>query len=136
MRGFPSSFAVLCLLVAPQLAAQSGQASVGDSAHAALVVALKEELHRLLKAQDAYLAQHDTYTSVLPRSNFEAAPGHEVAIATAGNKGYSATVTGAQEPGLTCGLYVGSGTAPNAAIFKAREPACWRPLPNGSLSAE
>jgi hypothetical protein len=136
MRRCSHLMAAACLAVAPCLAAQAAPPAAADSAHAALVRTMKDDLRRLVKAQDAYLARHQEYATSLPGSEFAPADGHLVTIVSTGTLGWTGTVTAAQEPGLTCGLYVGNGVAPNGAVIQAREPACWRPLPDGSLSAE
>jgi hypothetical protein len=136
MRCCSHLIAAACLAVAPRLAAQAVPPTPADSAHAALVRTMKDDLRRLVTAQDAYLARHQEYATSLTGSAFAPADGHQVTIVSTGKLGWTGTVTAAQETGLTCGLYVGNGVAPNGAVIQAREPACWRPLPDGSLSAE
>ena len=120
-----------CLLIVPPAAAQTGHGSATDTAHAALVEGMKQDLRRLVKAEEGFFARHRTYTAVLPADDFETRPERQAVVVAHAEKGYSATMTTTEEPGLTCGLFHGSGKAPNAAITRAREPACWHNLPSG-----
>ena len=61
----------LCLV-----AAQTSHGSASDTAHAGLVEAMKHDLRRLVKAEDAFLARNSTYTGVLPKE-FATRPGAE-----------------------------------------------------------
>src|SRR5262245_30753721 len=124
-----------CLLAVPPLAAQTSDGSAPDTAHARLVEAMKQDLHRLVKAEDAFRARHDTYTGVLPPEQFAARPEHRVIVVAHESKGYTATMTTTEDPDLTCGLYDGIGVAPSPFISAARKPACWRVLPSGATVA-
>ena len=125
-----------CLLVVPPLVAQTSHGSAPDTAHARLVEAMKGDLHRLVKAEDAFRARHDTYTGVLPPEAFATRPERQVIVVAHADKGYSAMMTTTEEPGLTCGLYDGIGVAPSPAITAARKPGCWRVLPSGTTVAD
>ncbi len=118
--------ALACLVIVPPASAQSGQVSAPDTAHANLVAGMKQDLSRLLKAQDAYLERYRTYTAVLPRADFATRPERQVVITAHADKGYSATMTTTEEAGLACGLFVGVGQAPSPVVTGARQPACWR----------
>jgi hypothetical protein len=125
-----------CLLVVPPVAAQTSHGSASDTAHAGLVEAMKQDLRRLVKAEDAFLARHSTYTGVLPQEEFATRPERRMIVVAHGDKGYSATLTTTEELGLTCGLYDGVGVAPNPVISSARKPGCWHTLPSGTMVAD
>jgi len=120
-----------CLLIVPPVSAQTRHGSASDTTHTALVETMKQDLRRLLKAEEAFFARHHTYTAVLPGSDFATRPERQVVVVAHGDKGYSATITTTEEPGLTCGLYHGSGIAPNPVVQRARDPDCWHALPSG-----
>jgi hypothetical protein len=120
-----------CLLIVPPVSAQSGHGAASDTTHATLVEAMKQDLRRLVKAEEAFFARHRTYTAVLPASDFATRPERQVVVVTQAGKGYSATMTTTEEPGLSCGLFHGTGRAPSPVITRAREPGCWHPLASG-----
>ena len=122
-----------CLLVVPPVAAQTSHGSAPDTAHVRIVEAMKDDLRRLVKAEDAFLARNDTYTGVLPQGEFATRPERRVIVVAHEDKGYSATITTTEEPGLTCGLFDGIGVAPSPVISSARKPACWHSLPGGTI---
>jgi hypothetical protein len=124
------------LLIVPSVAAQTSHGSASDTAHAGLVEAMKHDLRRLVKAEDAFVARNSTYTGVLPQEEFATRPERRVVVVAHGDKGYSATLTTTEELGLTCGLYDGIGVAPSPVISSARKPACWHTLPSGALVAD
>jgi hypothetical protein len=125
-----------CLLVVPPLAAQTSHGSTPDTTHERLVEAMKQDLQRLVKAEEAFRARHDTYTGVLPPEEYGIRPERRVIVDAHADKGYSATMTTSEEPGLTCGVYDGIGVAPSPVISAARKPACWRVLPSGTTVAD
>ena len=120
-----------CLLIVPPVSAQTGHGSASDTVHSALVEGMKQDLRRLVKAEEGFFGRHHTYTAVLPASDFETRPERQAVVVAHAEKGYSATMTTTEEPGLTCGLFHGTGQAPNAVVTRAREPACWHNLANG-----
>jgi len=124
------------LLMVPPVAAQTSHGSASDTAHAGLVEAMKQDLRRLVKAEEAFRARHSTYTGVLPQEDFATRPERRVIVVAHEDKGYSATLTTTEEPGLTCGLYDGIGVAPSPVITSARKPACWHALPSGTIVAD
>jgi len=124
------------LLIVPPVGAQTSHGSASDTAHAGLVEAMKQDLRRLVKAEEAFRARHSTYTGVLPQEDFATRPERRVIVVAHEDKGYSATLTTTEEPGLTCGLYDGIGVAPSPVITSARKPACWHALPSGTIVAD
>ena len=81
---------------------------------------MKQDLRRLVKAEDAFRARNSTYTGVLPQEEFATRPERRVIVVAHGDKGYGATLTTTEELGLTCGLYDGIGVAPSPVISSAR----------------
>jgi hypothetical protein len=122
-----------CLLLAPPVAAQTSHGSASDTAHTRLVEAMKQDLRRLVRAEEAFRDRHDTYTGVLPQEEFATRPERRVVVVAHGDKGYSATMTTTEEPGLSCGLFDGTGQAPSPVVSAARKPACWHLLPSGTI---
>jgi hypothetical protein len=130
MRWVPV-LSLVSLLIAPQLSAQTDHSPASDTVHTNLVEAMKQDLRRLVKAEDAFIARYHTYTAMLPEAEFATKPERQVLVVAHRDKGYSATITSREAPGLTCGLFDGVGVAPSPVITKAREPACWHQLPSG-----
>jgi hypothetical protein len=124
------------LLMVPPVAAQTSHGSASDTAHASLVEAMKQDLRRLVKAEESFRTRNSTYTGVLPQEEFATRPERRVIVVAHGDKGYSATLTTTEELGLTCGLYDGIGVAPSPVISSARKPACWHALPSGTIVAD
>jgi hypothetical protein len=125
-----------CLLIVPPVAAQTSDGSASNKTHADLMEAMKHDLRRLIKAEDAFLERNGTYTGVLPHEEYATRPEHRVVVVAHGDKGYSATLTTTEDSNLTCGVYDGNGVAPSQVISSARKPACWHTLPNGTVVAE
>ena len=125
-----------CLLIVPPVAAQTSEGPASDKARAALIEAMKHDLRRLIKAEDAFLERNGTYTGVLPHEEYATRPEHRVVVVAHADKGYSATLTTTEEPSLTCGVYDGIGVAPSPVISSARKPACWHTLSNGAVVAD
>jgi hypothetical protein len=125
-----------CLCFVPPVAAQTSHGSAADTAHARLVDAMKQDLRRLVKAEEGFRERHDTYTGVLPQSDFAIRQERQVVVVAHGAKGYSATMTTTEEPGLTCGLYDGIGQPPSPVVTSARKPGCWHLLPSGTIVAD
>jgi hypothetical protein len=118
-------------------------ASVNDSVHLSLVNSMKADLNRLVRDQEAYYANHATYTASLSlepsnaeRLRYRTAEGFSVKVGEAHKRGWSGTMTAMLEPGLTCGVFVGGAVAPNAAVVEEGRPACWRQMPDGRLVSE
>ena len=125
-----------CLLIVPPVAAQTSDGPASDKVRAGLIEAMKHDLRRLIKAEDAFLERNGTYTGVLPHEEYATRPEHRVVVVANADKGYSATLTTTEEPSLTCGVYDGIGVAPSPVISSARKPACWHTLSNGTVVAE
>ena len=125
-----------CLLVASPVAAQSSHGSKSDPAHTALVEGMKQDLRRLVKAEEAFRSRNKTYTGVLPQEEFATRPERRMIVVAHQDKGYSATLTTSEDPALTCGLFDGVGVAPSPVVSSARKPVCWHALPDGTIVAD
>jgi hypothetical protein len=125
-----------CLLIVPPVSAQTGHGAAPDTTHTTLIEAMKQDLRRLVKAEEAFFDRHRTYTAVLPASDFATRSERQVVVVAQADKGYSATMTTSEEPGLTCGLFHGAGQAPNPVVVRAREPACWHRTPDGAVVSD
>jgi hypothetical protein len=125
-----------CVLMVPPVSAQTGHGAASDTTHATLIEAMKQDLRRLVKAEESFFDRHRTYTAVLPASDFATRPERQVVVVALADKGYSATMTTSEEPGLTCGLFHGAGQAPSPVVARAREPACWHLTPSGAVLSD
>jgi hypothetical protein len=108
-------------LAAP-VAAQETAVPV-DTSHSALIRMMKADLRVLVQQQQHYFALHQTYADSLS-SLAQVAPvsGGVVRILSAGRQGWSGTLT---VEGVSCGVFVGTAVAPNAAVWMKDEPGCW-----------
>ena len=77
----------------------------------AYVASLRSDLRNLATAEEGYLADNVTYTPTLSNLNYQTSPGNTVTITGASAGGWSATAQSNGTP-ETCGIFVGSGTAP------------------------
>ena len=55
------------LLIVPPVAAQTSHGSASDTAHAGLVETMKQDLRRLVKAEDAFLARKAPTPACFPK---------------------------------------------------------------------
>ena len=107
----------------------------------AVLAGMKSDLRNLVTAQEGFFSDNQTYSKTLGAAQVNTAAGGAcggtvVFVPSAGNTitvggcdaaGWDATVTNATLKGAikTCGIYVGSGTAPNAAVKNEGAPACY-----------
>ena len=135
------TLALGALAAVSDLSAQTDHPS-SAAPDSALISGLKADLRLLVAGQDAYLAEHAKYASSTEVLGFRPASGDTVRFTLAGQPdgrrrgGWSATVTSSRRPDLGCGVFVGDGVAPNAAVTDFRTPACWWSLPNGAMTGE
>jgi type IV pilus assembly protein PilA len=74
----------------------------------AYVTSLKSDLRNLATAEEAYLFDNDTYTSVMTALNYNTSPGVVLQITNATASGWSATATHPASYPLTCAIFVGT----------------------------
>ena len=77
----------------------------------AYIASMKSDLRNLITAQEAYFADQVTYASTTTNLNYSVSAGHTVTIGTATGTGWNATSKN-NATTKTCGIYVGSVTAP------------------------
>ena len=102
---------------------------------------MKSDLRNLVTAQEAFFSDNQTYATGLGAAQVNtvaggACGGTVAFVPTSGNivvvgactaAGWNATATNATLKGAiqTCGIYVGSAAAPNAAVVTEGAPACY-----------
>ena len=77
----------------------------------AYIAGMKADLRNLVTAQEAYFADNVTYASVLTNLNYNVSSGNTVSISSATGTGWAATSSN-NATTKTCGIFVGSATAP------------------------
>jgi type IV pilus assembly protein PilA len=107
----------------------------------AVLAGMKSDLRNLVTAEEGFFSDNQTYSTTLGAAQVNTAAGGAcggtvVFVPTAGNvivpasctaAGWNATVTNPTLKGTiqTCGIYVGSGAPPNAAVKNEGAPACY-----------
>jgi type IV pilus assembly protein PilA len=107
----------------------------------AVLAGMKSDLRNLVTAEEGFFSDNQTYSKTLGAAQVNTAAGGAcggtvVFVPSAGNTitvggcdaaGWDATVGNTTLKGAikTCGIYVGSGTAPNAAVKNEGAPACY-----------
>jgi type IV pilus assembly protein PilA len=107
----------------------------------AVLAGMKSDLRNMVTAEEGFFSDNQTYSKTLGAAQVNTAAGGAcggtvVFVPSAGNTitvggcdaaGWDATVSNATLKGAikTCGIYVGSGTAPNAAVKNEGAPACY-----------
>jgi type IV pilus assembly protein PilA len=95
---------ILAMIAIPKFANTKGKAEL---------TALKSDLRNLATAEEAYLFDNDSYTSVVGSLNYNTSPGVVLSITNATASGWAATATHPASFPLTCGIFVGN-VAPQA----------------------
>jgi len=106
-----------------------------------VLAGMKSDLRNLVTAEEGFFSDNQTYSTTLGAAQVNTAVGGAcggtvVFVPTSGNvitpgsctpAGWNATVTNATLKGAiqNCGIYVGSGAPPNAAVVNEGAPACW-----------
>ncbi len=88
----------------------------------AYVAAMKSDLRNMVTAEESYFADQVSYTTSTTAVNFTPSTGVTMTIGTATGTGWNAT-TSHNATTKTCGIYVGSATAPIAGQNEG-EPKC------------
>lgn len=83
---------------------------------------VKADLRNLVSAQEAYFAEHATYSPSIGSLQYSPSMGNTVAISSATSTGWAATAKNGAIT-MTCGIYVGAATAPVRGQ-KEGEPQC------------
>ncbi len=77
----------------------------------AYVASMKSDLRNLVTAQEAYFADNVTYATTTANLQYNTSAGVTVTVGGATGTGWSATASD-NATTRTCGIYVGTGTAP------------------------
>jgi prepilin-type N-terminal cleavage/methylation domain-containing protein len=88
----------------------------------AYVAAMKSDLRNLVTAEESYFADQVSYTTSTAPINYAPSTGVTVTIGAATGTGWSATAKH-NATSKTCGIYVGSATAPISGANEG-EPKC------------
>ncbi len=99
----------------------------------AVLASMKSDLRNMVTAQEGFFSDNQTYatgygaTQTATAVAFVPSANNVLTFATVSAAGWAASATNATLKGAitTCGVYVGSGTAPNAAVTNEGAPACW-----------
>ena len=100
----------------------------------AVLASMKSDLRNLVTAQEAYFSDNQTYAPAIGAAQaagvvvFVPSANNVIALSTVTAAGWAGEATNATLKGTItkCGIYVGSGTNPNAAAIKNEgAPACY-----------
>src|SRR5512147_907224 len=104
----------------------------------AIVASMKSDLRNLVTAQEAFFSDNNTYATGIAANQsatqvaFVQSAGNNPPVITPGATpagGWSAVITNnslaAPDVPTQCGVYVGNGTPPNAAVTNEGAPGCW-----------
>ena len=96
----------------------------GNTKQKALVASMQVDLKNLVTAEEAYFADHTTYTGTLGNLSYNVSTGNTLNLisVTASGTGWNATATNVGTP-KTCGIFVGDATAPMAGQAEG-QPIC------------
>jgi type IV pilus assembly protein PilA len=99
----------------------------------AVVASMKSDLRNLVTAQEAYFSDNNAYAPAIGAVQaagvvaFTPSTGNVLVLANVTAGGWNATMTNpavTQAP-QTCGIYVGTAPAPNAAVVQEGSPSCY-----------
>jgi type IV pilus assembly protein PilA len=88
----------------------------------AYVAAMKSDLRNMVTAEESYFADQVSYTTSTTAINFTPSTGVTVTIGSANGTGWAATASH-NATSKTCGIYVGTATAPITGQNEG-EPKC------------
>ncbi|MEO8199472.1 MAG: prepilin-type N-terminal cleavage/methylation domain-containing protein [Gemmatimonadota bacterium] len=100
----------------------------------AILASMKTDLKNLVTAQEAYFSDNNKYaiasaaTQTATAVAYQPTTGNVLAgLPASTSSGWAATMTNPAVTGTpsTCGVFVGTGAAPNAAVVQEGAPACW-----------
>lgn len=73
---------------------------------------MQNDLRNLATAEEAYFDSHSTYTTNVTTLDLNSSNGVSISITEATGAGWSASASHTAIPGVTCGLYYGTASAP------------------------
>jgi type IV pilus assembly protein PilA len=107
----------------------------------AVLASMKSDLRNLVTAQEGFFSDNQTYSTTLGASQanttaggacggtvaFVPTTGNSITVGSCTAGGWNATITNSSLKGAikTCGIFVGSGAAPDAAVKDEGAPACY-----------
>jgi len=99
----------------------------------AVLAGMKSDLRNLVTAQEAFFSDNQTYATGMAATQsatnvaFVPTTNNVITLSTVTAGGWAGQVTNATLKGTItkCGIFVGSGTAPNAAVKAEGAPACY-----------
>ncbi len=100
----------------------------------AVLASMKSDLRNLVTAQEGFFSDNQTYATGTNATGqtatevyFTPSSNNVITLSNVTAGGWTATVTNATLKGQikNCGVYVGSGATPNAAVTAEGAPACW-----------
>jgi prepilin-type N-terminal cleavage/methylation domain-containing protein len=99
----------------------------------AVLASMKSDLRNLVTAQEGFFSDEQTYATGYAAAQsatdvaFEPSQNNVITLTNVTAGGWTAEITNATLQGTiqTCGIYVGSGAAPNAAVTAEGAPACY-----------
>ena len=94
----------------------------GSTKEKAYIASMKADLRNLVTAEESYFADNVTYTSTIGNLAYSQSAGNTVSVTAANGTGWAATSKN-NGTTTTCGIYVGSATAPITGQNEG-EPKC------------
>ena len=99
----------------------------------AVLASMKSDLRNLVTAEEGYFSDNQTYAPAIGAAQgagvaaFVPSQNNTIALSTVTAGGWAAEASNLTLKGTItkCGIYVGSGTAPNAAVTNEGAPACY-----------
>jgi prepilin-type N-terminal cleavage/methylation domain-containing protein len=99
----------------------------------AVLAGMKSDLRNLVTAQEAYFSDNQTYAPAIGAAQaagvvaFVPSANNVITLSTVTAAGWAGEATNATLKGTItkCGIFVGSGTAPNGAVKSEGAPACY-----------
>jgi type IV pilus assembly protein PilA len=104
----------------------------------AIVASMKSDLRNLVTAQEAFFSDNNDYagSTAAVQANGVGGNGKVAFVPSTGNaltltwvsaSGWKATMINPAVTGVpaTCGIYIGTGNTPNAAVTQEGSPGCW-----------
>lgn len=99
----------------------------------AVLASMKSDLRNLVTAQEGYFSDNQAYAAAIGAAQgagvaaFVPSQNNTITLSTVTAGGWAAQADNATLKGTIqhCGIFVGSGTAPNGAVTAEGAPACW-----------
>lgn len=128
--------ALACVALPARLKAQGPGQIRPDSLRRAVITKMKQGLRGMLATESEQYDRNWSFAiNVSAATSAEALPYH-LEVTAADARGWTAVATATAEPALHCGIFVGAGVAPNAAVLAPTVPACWRVVDDSTMVTE